>query len=83
VRKGILDLSDLLRNICFIKRLASDRSHTIVRSSNYQNFYEIAETALVEESAVAFKQERYRAEGVFAYRCNNCGKLGHSSNKCY
>jgi len=82
-REGILDLSDRLRNICFIQGLASDRIQTIVRSRNYQNFDEIAETALVEESAIASKQERYRAEGVSAYRCSNCGKPGHSSNKCY
>ena len=82
-REGILDLSDHLRNICFIQELASDWIQTIVRSHNYQNFDEIAETALVEESAIASKQERYRAEGVSAYRCSNCGKPGHSSNKCY
>jgi len=82
-REGILDFSDRLRNICFIQELASDRIQTIVRSRNYLNFDEIAETALVEESAIASKQERYRAEGAFAYRCSNCGKPGHSSNKCY
>jgi len=82
-REGILDLSDWLRNICFIQGPASDRIQTIVRSCNYQNFNEIAETALVEESSVASKQERYRAEGASAYRCSNCGKPGHSSNKCY
>jgi hypothetical protein len=73
-RQVMLGLSDRLRNICFIQRLASDRIQTIVRSSNYQNFDEIAETALVEESAIASKQERYRAEGVSAYRCSDCGK---------
>ena len=82
-REGILDLSDRLRNICFIQGLASDRIQTIVRSRNYQNFDEIAETAQVEESAIASKQERYRIEGVSAPRCSNCGKPGHSSNKCY
>jgi len=82
-REGILDLSDRLRNICFIQGLASDRIQTTVRSCNYQNFDEIAETALVEESAIASKQERYQAEGASAYKCSNCGKLGHSSNKCY
>jgi len=54
-----------------------------VRSHNYQNLDEIAKTALVEESALASKQERCRAEGVSAYACSNCGKPGHSSNKCY
>ena len=49
-REGILDLTDTLRNICFIQGLASDRIQTIVRSRNYQNFDEIAETALVEAS---------------------------------
>jgi len=82
-REGILDLSDRLRNICFIQGLASDRIQKTVRSRNYQNFDEIAETALVEESAIVSKQERYRAEEVSAYRCSNCGKPGHSSNKCY
>jgi hypothetical protein len=78
-----LDLSDRLRNIYFIQGLACDRIQTIVRSRNYQNFDEIPETALVEESAIASKQERYRAEGVPAYRCSNCRKPDHSSNKCY
>ena len=54
-----------------------------MRSRNYQTFEEIAEIILVEESAIASKQERYRAEGASAYRCSNCGKRGHSSNKCY
>jgi hypothetical protein len=82
-REGILDLSDRLRNICFIQGLASDRVQTIVRSRNYQNFDEITESALVEESAIASKQERYQTEGVSTRKCSNCGKPGHSSNKCY
>ena len=82
-REGILDLSERLRNICFIQGLASDRIQTIVRRRNYQNFDEIAETTLVEERAIASKQERYRAEGTSAYRCSNYEKPGHSSNKCY
>ena len=82
-REGILDLSDRLRNTCFIQGLASDWIQTIVQRSKYRNFDEIAETALVEESAIASKQERYRAEGAPAYRCSNCGKPGHPSNKCY
>ena len=82
-REGILDLSDRLRNICFVQGLASDRIQTIVRSRNYQSFDEIAETALVEESAIASKQDRYRAEGFPAQKCSNCGKSGHSSSRCY
>jgi len=78
-----LDLSDRLRNICFIHGLASGRVQMTVRSRNYQNVEAIAETVLVEESAIASKQERYRAEGASAYMCSNCGKLGHSHNKCY
>jgi len=81
-REGILDLSDRLRNICFVQGLASDRIQTIVRNRNYQSFDEIAETALVEESAIASKQDRYRAEGPSAQRCSNCGKLGHSNSRC-
>jgi len=56
--EGILDLADRLRNICFIQRLASDRIQTIVRSRNYQNFDEIAETALVEDSFIASRLDR-------------------------
>jgi hypothetical protein len=52
-RERILDLGDRLRNIYFIQGLASDRIQTIVRSRNFQNFDEITETALVEESAIA------------------------------
>ena len=57
-REGILDMADRLRNICFIQRLASDRIQTIVRSRNYQNFDEIAETALVEDSFIASRLDR-------------------------
>jgi hypothetical protein len=32
----------------------------IVRSRNYRDFDEIAETALMEESAIVSKQDRYR-----------------------
>jgi hypothetical protein len=79
-REGTLHLTERLRNICFLQGLASDRIQTIVRSCNYHNF---DETALVEESAIASKQKRYRAERMSAYMCSNCGKPGHSSNKCY
>jgi len=54
-----------------------------VRSRNYQNFDEIAETTLVEESATASRQDRYRLDGKFTLRCSNCGKLGHACNKYY
>ena len=81
-REGILDLSDRLRNICFVQGIASDRIQTRVRSRNYQSFDEIAETALVEESAIASKQDRYRA-GFPAQKCSNCGQSGHSSSRCY
>ena len=80
VREGILDLSDRLRNICFVQGLASDRIQTIVRSRNYCNFDEITETALVEESGITSRQDRYRAEESALPRCGSCGKLGHSSN---
>jgi len=83
VREGILDLSDRLRNICFVQGLASDRIQTIVRSRNYCNFDEITETALVEESTITSRENRYRAEGSALPRCGSCGKLGHSSNKCF
>jgi hypothetical protein len=78
-----LDLSDCLRNMCLIQGLISDWIQMIVQSRNYQNIDEMAKTALVEESAIASKQERYRTEGVSVHRCSNCRKTGHSSNKCY
>ena len=67
-REGILDLADRLRNICFVQGLASDRIQTVVRSRNYRHFDEIAETALVEESAIESRQDRYRQEGNLAQR---------------
>jgi len=82
-REGILELSDRLRNISFIQGLASDRIQTIVRSRNYQNFNEIVEIALVEESVIASRQEGYRAEGASTYRCSDCVKPSPSSNKFY
>ena len=82
-REGILDLSDRLRNICFVQGLHSDRIQTIVRSRNYRNFDEIAETALVEESAIVSKQDRYKGEGPAPNRCSSCGKIGHVSSKCF
>lgn len=47
------------------------------------NFDEIAETALVEESAIVSKQDRYRSEGGKFNKCSSCGKVGHVSSKCY
>lgn len=47
-REGILDLSDRVRNICFIQGLASNRIQAIVQSQNYKNFDIMAEAALVE-----------------------------------
>jgi hypothetical protein len=78
-REGILDFADWL--VTFV--LYKDRIQTIVRSRYYQNFDEIAETALVEESSIAFGIDRYRLEGTSTQNCGNCGKLGHASNKCY
>jgi hypothetical protein len=57
--EGILDLSDRLRNICFVQELAADRIQTKVRSTNCHNLDQIAETGLVEESAIVLKQDRY------------------------
>lgn len=82
-REGILYLADRLRDICFIQGLASDRIQTIVRSRNYQRFNELAETALVEESAIASKQDRYGHERSTPSKCSFCGRVGHTSNKCY
>ena len=63
--------------------LTSDHIQTIVRSRNYRNFDEIAETALVEESAIASRQDRYKFEGNAQLKCNSCGKAGHLSSKCF
>jgi hypothetical protein len=83
-RPGILTLSDRLRNICFVQGLVSDRIQTIVRSRNQDDFDEIAETALEEESAINSKLERYKVpDGKSPIQCSNCKKLGHSSSRCY
>jgi len=82
-QEGILDLSDRLLNICFVQGFSSDHIQTLVWSRNYHNFYEIAETTLVEESAITSKQDQYRAEGSTSPRCGSCGKLGHSSKNCF
>jgi hypothetical protein len=37
----------------------------------------------VEENAITSKKDRYRAEGSAVPRCGSCGKVGHSSNKCF
>ena len=76
-------MSDRLQNTCFVQGLASDHIQTIVRSRNYRNFDEIAEPALVEESAITLKQDWYRAEGSALPKCRSCGKVGHSSDKCF
>jgi hypothetical protein len=59
-REGILDLSDRLRNICFVQGLTLDRIQTKVQSRNHGSSDEIAETALVEESATASRQTHYK-----------------------
>jgi hypothetical protein len=82
-RAGILTLSDRLRNICFTQGLQSDRIQTIVRSRNQDDFDEIAETALEEESAIFSKNERYKGPKKYSVQCTNCKKMGHASNKCY
>jgi hypothetical protein len=82
-REGVLDLADRLRNISFVQGLVSDHIQTIVRSRNYQKFDEMAETALVEESATASTRERYKGQGFNISKCSFCGKAGHPSSKCY
>jgi hypothetical protein len=82
-RAGILNLSDRLRNICFTQGLYSDRIQTIVRSRNQDNFDDIAETALEEESEIVSKQERYKGEVGTTVKCGNCGKLGHPTHACF
>jgi len=59
-RAGILTLADMLRNICFVQGLYSDRIQTIVRSRNHSSFDDIAETALEEESAIFSKMKDTR-----------------------
>jgi hypothetical protein len=82
-RAGILTLSDRLRNICFTQGLQSDRIQTIVRSRNQDDFDEIAETALEEESAIFSKNERHKGAEKYNVQCTNCKRMGHTSNKCY
>jgi hypothetical protein len=76
-REGILDLSDRLRNVCFVQGLSSDRIQTIVTSRNYRDFDEIAETALLEESAIV-----KRTDSANNFTCYHCGEKGHISRNC-
>ncbi|PNF40676.1 hypothetical protein B7P43_G03793 [Cryptotermes secundus] len=71
-RAGILTLSDRLINICFIQGLYSDRIQTFVRSRNQDDFAQIAETALEEESAIFSKNETYKGPENFSVQCTNC-----------
>jgi hypothetical protein len=84
-KSGILSLADKLRNIFFVQGLYSDRIQTIVRSRNYANFDDIAETALEEESEIFSKNERngHANSTVDGPRCSNCHKLGHPTSRCY
>jgi hypothetical protein len=82
-RAGILSLSDRLRNICFIQGLSSDRIQTIVRSRNHNDFDDIAETALEEESAIFSKLDRYRGPENSSVQCSICKRTGHVSSKCF
>jgi hypothetical protein len=52
-----LTLANKLRkkSICFVQGLYSDRIETIMKSRNYENFDEIAEIALEEDSAIQSK----------------------------
>jgi hypothetical protein len=82
-RAGILTLSDKLRNICFVQGLFSDRIQTIVRSRNHDDFDDIAETALEEESAMVSKVERYKAPSSNPVQCTICKRSGHTSSNCF
>jgi hypothetical protein len=84
-RAGILTLADKLRKICFVRWLYADRIKTIVRSRNYSSFYDIAETALEEESAIFSKNERCKSSNANSEgpKCSNCNKLGHVGSRCY
>jgi hypothetical protein len=52
---GILKSSDKLGNNCSIQGMYLDRIQTIVRNRNNENFDDIAETALEEESGIISK----------------------------
>jgi hypothetical protein len=66
--------ADKLRNICFVQGLHSDLIQPIVRSRNQDNFDEIAETALEEESTIFSKNEQYKGPETNSLQCTNCKK---------
>jgi hypothetical protein len=82
-RAGILTLSDELRNICFLQGLFSDRIQTIVRSWNHDDFDDVAETALEEESVMVSKAERYKAPSSDPVQCTIYKTSGHTSSNCF
>jgi len=63
-----------LRNICFLQGLPLDRIQTIVRSRNYHNFDEIAETALVDERAITTNKTGTRQNGASYPGVTSVGK---------
>jgi hypothetical protein len=68
-----------------VQGLYSDRIQTIVRSQNDDNFDEIAETSLEEESAIISKNERYKSPNMSTgyLKYNNCGKSNHVTSRCF
>jgi hypothetical protein len=68
-----------------VQGLYSDRIQTIVRSRNHNNFDEIAETALKEESAIISKTERYKGSNMSSdnLKCSNCGRNNLVTSRCF
>jgi hypothetical protein len=83
VREGILNLSDSLSNTNFVQGLSSTHIQMLVRNRNYRIFYEIEETAFVEESALVSKRDRHGSEGGILSKCSFCDKIGNVSSRCH
>ena len=82
---GAIALVNHLAKACFVQGLENDRIQTIVRSKGEALLLPAAvEVALEEESAILSAIERGRAQNPRnPIKCENCGKLGHPSAKCY
>ena len=80
-KPGIEFFLEYMTKLCFINGLINDKIQMIVKSRNLQNFNEIAEIALSEESAMLSRLGKFKNSNEEV--CKICKKPGHIGAKCY